>query len=76
MEDSIRDLDRAIKEVNQKNKERVLVKFPKGKSTRQIIDNQNSTQLTKSQCTWRQSPPMNTTFEVGFSPHPHLHPPS
>jgi len=65
LEDSIRDLNKAIKEVNHKQKEQPIVKFSKRIVTRQVTEKKTSSDLSKSQCTWRRSPSMNTTFEVG-----------
>ncbi len=51
-----------MREVNQKQKEQSIVKFPKKSTTKKQIP----TITPKSQCTWRTSPPMNTTFEVSY----------
>jgi hypothetical protein len=62
LEDSIRDLNKLMREVNQKQKEQSIIKFPKKSTTKKQIP----TITPKSQCTWRTSPPMNTTFEVSY----------
>ncbi|CAF3632237.1 unnamed protein product [Rotaria sordida] len=80
LEDSMQDLDRAIKYLNQKQAEELiftqqsksLLEIVKEKPISQSIENNTQTILFESnynnnnnnQCTWRTSSPMNTTFNT------------
>lgn len=65
LEDAIQDLNKELKEVEKK--EQVIVRFPSRKSTLVSSQNQTSTQHFDAQCTWRRSPPTNTTLNVSYS---------
>ncbi|CAF1237099.1 unnamed protein product [Adineta steineri] len=77
IQDSIRDINKAFKEVSQKQKQQLILpqkieaihQIPKIKLITQPNVNQNSTISSKSeqintQCTWRTSSPTNTSFEI------------
>lgn len=62
LEDAIQDLNKVLKEVEKK--EEVVVRFPPKQSTSTAIQNQASNNPSNAQCTWRISPPANTTLNV------------
>ncbi|CAF3685423.1 unnamed protein product [Adineta steineri] len=77
IQDSIRDINKAFKEVSRKQKQQLILpqkleaihQIPKIKLITQPNLNQNSTISSKfeqinTQCTWRTSSPTNTSFEI------------